>query len=84
MIQNIGFMQGRLSPVIDGKIQSFPWETWQSEIKIAKNIGFNMMEWTLDQHNLYENPSNWCGTNSSESELLLEWWFWQRVSPGAL
>jgi L-ribulose-5-phosphate 3-epimerase len=56
MIQNIGFMQGRLSPVIDGKIQSFPWKTWQSEIKIAKNIGFNIMEWTLDQHNLYENP----------------------------
>ena len=26
MIGKIGFMQGRLSPVINGRIQTFPWE----------------------------------------------------------
>jgi L-ribulose-5-phosphate 3-epimerase len=56
MTQNIGFMQGRLSPIIDGKIQSFPWETWRAEMEEAKENGFNLMEWTLDQTRLYENP----------------------------
>lgn len=56
MIDNIGFMQGRLSPMIEGKIQAFPWGCWQHEILAAKNIGISIMEWTLDQERLYENP----------------------------
>ena len=27
----IGFMQGRLSPQVDGKIQAFPWVHWRDE-----------------------------------------------------
>lgn len=49
-------MQGRLSPLIDGKIQAFPWSYWQNEFAIAAENGFNIMEWTLDQEHLYENP----------------------------
>ena len=56
VIQKIGFMQGRLSPVIDGKIQSFPWGNWEDEFSIANNCNFHLMEWTLDQHDLYKNP----------------------------
>ena len=56
MIERIGFMQGRLSPVMDGKIQSFPWDTWKEEIVSAKNIGLSVMEWTLDQEGLDRNP----------------------------
>ena len=56
MNERIGFMQGRLSPIVDGKIQSFPWDNWQNEIITAKSIGFSLMEWTLDQDRLYENP----------------------------
>lgn len=52
----IGFMQGRLSPVIDGRIQSFPWPYWRDEFLLAKDLGFGLMEWTLDQERLYENP----------------------------
>ena len=29
MVIQIGFMQGRLSPMINGKIQSFPKDNWQ-------------------------------------------------------
>lgn len=54
--KQIGFMQGRLSPIVDGKIQSFPWETWEDEFSIAKNNNFPLMEWTLDFERLYENP----------------------------
>ena len=52
----IGFMQGRLSPLVDGKIQAFPWQTWQDEFAIAARCGFAFIEWTLDQERLCENP----------------------------
>ena len=52
----IGFMQGRLSPLIDGKIQSFPWPYWREEFAAAEKHGFPLMEWTLDLERLYENP----------------------------
>lgn len=49
-------MQGRLSPLIHGRIQSFPWPYWQDEFLIGERLGFQLMEWTLDQECLYENP----------------------------
>ena len=49
-------MQGRLSPQVNGKIQAFPWSHWQSELPTAAAIGIPLMEWTLDQDRLYENP----------------------------
>jgi L-ribulose-5-phosphate 3-epimerase len=52
----IGFMQGRLSEIVDGKIQSFPWREWKSEFKDAHRIGLTKMEWTIDQKDLYKNP----------------------------
>ena len=53
---NLGFMQGRLSPIIDEKIQAFPVNNWENEIKEANNIGFSLMEWTLDYDGIFENP----------------------------
>ena len=55
-MNKIGFMQGRLSEVIDGKIQAFPWKSWQDEFKVAGEIKIPLMEWTLDQYDLYRNP----------------------------
>ena len=52
----IGIMQGRLSPPSDGKMQSFPWSSWKEEFPLAKECGFQLIEWTLDQDRLYENP----------------------------
>ena len=49
-------MQGRLSPKINDLIQAFPWQYWQSEFPLAEKIGLGIMEWTLDQNRLYENP----------------------------
>ena len=53
---NLGFMQGRLSPIINNKIQAFPVINWENEIKEASSIGFNLMEWTLDFDGLFDNP----------------------------
>jgi L-ribulose-5-phosphate 3-epimerase len=49
-------MQGRLSAIFDGRIQSFPWTCWQDEFEQGAKLGFGLMEWTLDQDRLYENP----------------------------
>ena len=54
--QMIGFMQGRFSPLVDGKIQAFPWNYWSDEFSVANEYDFNIIEWTLDQNRLYENP----------------------------
>lgn len=55
-MKSIGFMQGRLSNVIDGVIQEFPWKSWEAEFHIASEIDIHLMEWTLDQIDLYLNP----------------------------
>jgi hexulose-6-phosphate isomerase len=49
-------MQGRLSPMIDNRIQSFPWKGWQKEFEIASKNNINTIEWTIDDDRLYENP----------------------------
>ena len=54
--QSIGFMQGRLSPIRNGRIQSFPWETWEGEFETASRIQIRKMEWTIDSENFDSNP----------------------------
>jgi hexulose-6-phosphate isomerase len=56
MRHKIGFMQGRLCEPVKNKIQAFPWRDWECEFEIASNMGMHLMEWTLDQERLYENP----------------------------
>ncbi len=55
-LARIGFMQGRLSAMVDGKIQAFPWNEWREEFPRAKALGLTRMEWTIDQERLRENP----------------------------
>lgn len=55
-LERIGFMQGRLSGLVDGKIQAFPWDEWREEFSRAKALGLMRMEWTIDQERLRENP----------------------------
>ncbi len=54
--QRLGFMQGRLSPLVDGKIQAFPERDWAQEFPAAQVIGLPLMEWTMDQAGILENP----------------------------
>ena len=55
-MENLGFMQGRLTDLVAGQIQAFPWDSWEKEFSIAPTIGLHIMEWTLDYHLLYSNP----------------------------
>jgi hexulose-6-phosphate isomerase len=56
VIEKIGFMQGRLSPLVDRKIQCFPWDHWRYEFALAQRCHLRLMEGTLYQERLYENP----------------------------
>jgi len=53
---NIGFMLGRLSPLVKGKIQAFPQFYWEQEFPRALELNFALMEWTLDLDSLQSNP----------------------------
>lgn len=52
----IGIMQGRLSPPVNGKIQAFPWNSWEQEFFQAKEIGLDMIDWLVEADRFYENP----------------------------
>ena len=49
-------MQGRLSPQIGTRIQAFPSEHWRGEFALASSLGFPLLEWTLDDEGLHDNP----------------------------
>lgn len=66
-LQRIGFMQGRLSALVDGKIQAFPWDEWRDEFPRAKELGLTRMEWTIDHERLRENPLT---TEPGQQEIL--------------
>ena len=52
LTNKIGFMQGRLSPIVGGMVQAFPWSAWREEFPAAETAGLSLMEWTLDQDRL--------------------------------
>jgi hexulose-6-phosphate isomerase len=60
-------MQGRLSAMVDGKIQAFPWDQWRDEFPRANALGLTRIEWTIDQDRLRENPLN---TRAGQQEIL--------------
>lgn len=49
-------MQGRLSPQYLGKIQSFPVNNWEQELRDCKNLGIELIEWTIDEIFYGQNP----------------------------
>ena len=40
MPEKIGFMQGRLSEIVDDKIQAFPWLEWENEFLFSPKNKF--------------------------------------------
>lgn len=66
-LERVGFMQGRLSAMVDGKIQAFPWDQWRDEFPRANALGLTRIEWTIDQDRLRENPLN---TRAGQQEIL--------------
>lgn len=55
-MSRVGFMQGRLSEPVNGRIQAFPTKHWRDEFARAGKLGFGLMEWTLDRDDIFDNP----------------------------
>ncbi|TSC67866.1 MAG: xylose isomerase-like TIM barrel [Parcubacteria group bacterium Gr01-1014_73] len=53
---SLGIFQGRLSPSKGKGIQFFPFESWENEFSLAKEIGFEEIEFIFDKECYEENP----------------------------
>ena len=71
--ERIGIMQGRLSPPIEGRIQSFPWNTWDAEFEAASNIGFSGIDWIFEGSNWQKNPIIVPSDRKLIQKYCLEW-----------
>jgi L-ribulose-5-phosphate 3-epimerase len=54
--QTLGFMQGRLSAMVENRIQAFPASQWELEFTKAQQIDIHIMEWTIDSLDFENNP----------------------------
>jgi len=52
----IGTMQGRLLPMVDGRIQAFPGDGWEREFRLAAEIGFASIELTIEMASYDSHP----------------------------
>ncbi len=52
----IGFMQGRLSEPVNGRIQTFPGKNWELEFTVASENQLSKIEWTIDTLTFLQNP----------------------------
>jgi len=52
----IGIMQGRLSPPVSGRTQSFPVETWHEEFFRAREASLDCIEWVYEAETETYNP----------------------------
>jgi hexulose-6-phosphate isomerase len=49
-------MQGRLSPPVPGRLQAFPWASWDQEFARAGACGFAAIEWLFEADRHHDNP----------------------------
>lgn len=52
----VGIMQGRLSPPPPDRLQGFPSQTWRKEFDLARDLGFDGIEWIFQADGGRENP----------------------------
>lgn len=56
MTNDIGIVQGRLSPPVPGRLQAFPWASWADEFPRARAAGVALLEWVFEADRHAENP----------------------------
>ena len=69
MDNRVGIMQGRLSPRPPNGLQAFPWDRWQREFSVARDAGFDCIEWIFEAERAFENPI-W--TESGQRSIVRE------------
>lgn len=51
---DLGILQGRLLPPVDGLIQEFPKNNWEDEFDSIKSLGLNHIEWIITKKSFNE------------------------------
>lgn len=70
-MNRIGFVQGRLVDLVNGKIQAFPRAEWEIELDKAFENNIQYIELTVDLKNIWENPiASPLGQNYLQKKLL--------------
>jgi hexulose-6-phosphate isomerase len=70
LLNKIGIMQGRLSPMINNKIQSFPHKYWKREFYLCNKVNIKKLEWTIDNYKFNSNPI--CTEQGREKIIFLK------------
>lgn len=70
-MHEIGVMQGRLVPQVNGRIQAFPWKHWQDEFFLAQTHGFQSIEFVFEAEQYQDNPI-YTDTGTKEVRTLIE------------
>jgi len=55
---DLGVIQGRLSPPVDGHIQEFPYENWEREFNLLEQVGLSHIEWVITKES-FDYILNW-------------------------
>lgn len=55
-MNELGIMQGRLSPPVERRLQAFPWNSWEKEFAHARACGFDAIEWLFEAEDYEQNP----------------------------
>jgi hexulose-6-phosphate isomerase len=55
-MHEIGLMQGRLVPQVNGRIQAFPKDHWREEFMLARQHGFASIEFIFEADDYAQNP----------------------------
>ncbi len=55
-MRNYGIMQGRLTPSKGRGIQFFPFDNWEKEFRLAKELGLDEIEFIFDFDRYEQNP----------------------------
>jgi L-ribulose-5-phosphate 3-epimerase len=52
----IGIIQGRLSPRPANRLQAFPFDSWEQEFWLARDLKLNGIEWIFEANRAAHNP----------------------------
>jgi len=68
---NIGIMQGRLTKPKGRGIQFFPFDNWENEFYVARDLGIDEIEFIFDYDNFESNPL-WTEAGIKKIDDLME------------
>ncbi len=70
-MSSLGIMQGRLTPMKGRGIQFFPFDEWEEEFYLAKELRLNEIEWIFD-YEMYDKNPLWTSNGRSKIKEVIK------------